>query len=47
MPRVQCEGCEGFVDEADAKMDHYPGTTLAWCPDCAGPSRAQELGMAR
>lgn len=40
---VQCEGCGEQVPESDAEFTHPPGATLAWCPDCASKSYAEEV----
>lgn len=44
-PVVQCESCGGECPESEMRFEDVPGATLAFCPDCAKPSRREELGI--
>ena len=46
-PRIQCEGCDETYPESEMELESVPGDTLAWCPECTKPSKAQMYGVGR
>jgi len=46
-PELQCESCGNRHPEPDMNLRDVPGTTLAFCDECAGTPRSVQYGVGR